>query len=284
MILPIFFSVFVILAAISASVSVSFAQDKALSVNFDDELMFDFIRNKKLFEKEKFPIGFNYNLKFYSSVHESQRLTVGNVLDKLIFGDFEGDKFNKTEYEYEFSPKFGNHNGASSPQKSRIALSWQDTGVSDITPALRASGINPAGDMVMALENFVEIGSDGEVYWRSTSEPVRIFVGVGYSESPHSMISVSNESNYPGSRNELQDIFLLSRFHVDAVANSVQAAELVVNYRNIVSRKFNEDNDQMLADHLLNSARRDTIYGYSPSLHGKGEVSLHRALAPFSIK
>jgi hypothetical protein len=35
---------------------------------------------------------------------------------------------------------------------------------------------------------------------------------------------------------------------------------------------------------LLNTARKDTIAGYDVALHGRGEASITRALAPAKIK
>ncbi|MFM2349671.1 MAG: hypothetical protein RIR04_637, partial [Pseudomonadota bacterium] len=38
-----------------------------------------------------------------------------------------------------------------------------------------------------------------------------------------------------------------------------------------------------ITNQLLDTARTDTILGYDVSIHGQGEASLSRALAPVSI-
>ena len=279
-----FFSVLVILAALSVSASTSIAQDKTLVDRFHDPSVLSLFQEKSPCEKYIFPMHLGHDLKLNAGSCEFPELTVRKVLKNLIFDDFEAGNFKSIDFKYEFPSQFGDRYSARPPQMPRGSLKWRNSGVSDIIPTLHGSGITPAGDIGVALENLVEIGSDGEIYQRPNFEPVLIFVGVGYSESSNALTMMSNKSNYPGSKIDLQEIFVLSRFNVDHAANSVQAAELMLNYRNVISMKFNESNDQVLTDHLLNSARGDTVSGYSPVLHGKGEVSLDRALAPLSIK
>ena len=52
----------------------------------------------------------------------------------------------------------------------------------------------------------------------------------------------------------------------------------------IVGSKFTTAGATAVTNQLLATARTDTIAGYTPSVHGRGEASLSRALAPASIR
>ena len=62
------------------------------------------------------------------------------------------------------------------------------------------------------------------------------------------------------------------------------AAPVVSGYAAIVGSKFTRATATQISNQLLNTARQDTISNYSATLHGRGEASLSRALAPLSIK
>lgn len=61
------------------------------------------------------------------------------------------------------------------------------------------------------------------------------------------------------------------------------AAPIITGYAAIVGDKFNNPAPSLVAEQLLSTARRDTITGYDPELHGLGEASLANALAPNSL-
>jgi hypothetical protein len=48
--------------------------------------------------------------------------------------------------------------------------------------------------------------------------------------------------------------------------------------------KFKSATPLQITNQLLSTARKDTIRGYNPAIHGRGEASLTRALAPVTIK
>lgn len=62
------------------------------------------------------------------------------------------------------------------------------------------------------------------------------------------------------------------------------AAPIVSGYAAIVGSKFTKATATQVTNQLLNTARTDTISGYSPQIHGRGEASISRALAPISIR
>lgn len=62
------------------------------------------------------------------------------------------------------------------------------------------------------------------------------------------------------------------------------AAPIVSGYSAILGSKFEAATPVQITQQLLNTARKDTVAGYNPAIHGRGEASLTRALAPVSIR
>lgn len=114
-----------------------------------------------------------------------------------------------------------------------------------------------------------------------------VFVGAltrnGTTTSPASLASYSNIA---GEDLRVQDQFLV--VGVDGSKTGLNgtsfAAPIVSGYGALLASKFNTESPAMIADRLLNTARTDTILGYNPVLHGQGEASLSRALAPNTIQ
>ena len=98
--------------------------------------------------------------------------------------------------------------------------------------------------------------------------------------------SLASYSNFAGTNTTVQDQFL-----VVGVKNSATgllgtsfAAPIVSGYAAILKSKFTGAGHTQIANQLLDTARRDTIAGYDPALHGQGEASLSRALAPANLR
>lgn len=92
-------------------------------------------------------------------------------------------------------------------------------------------------------------------------------------------------SNNPGEDPEYQNKFLMVGVPDTLTATGTSfAAPQISGYAAIVSSKFRSANPTMIASQLLNTARTDRIRGYRPELHGRGEASLARALAPNAIR
>ena len=117
--------------------------------------------------------------------------------------------------------------------------------------------------------------------------PSAIFVGAlkanGSASTPTSMASYSNIA---GSNPTVQKQFL--SVGVDSnktdLAGTSFAAPIVSGYAAILGSKFTKSTPTQITNQLLDTARTDTISGYSASIHGRGEASLSRALAPVAIK
>lgn len=113
-----------------------------------------------------------------------------------------------------------------------------------------------------------------------------IFVGAlsrnGTTSSPASLASYSNRA---GSNTTVQRQFLVVGVESSktGLAGTSFAAPIVSGYASILSSKFTTATPTQIKNQLLNTARTDTIRSYSASVHGRGEASIARALAPASI-
>lgn len=114
-----------------------------------------------------------------------------------------------------------------------------------------------------------------------------IFVGAlntnGTTAAPATMASYSNVA---GSNATVQNQFLVVGVegHKTGLYGTSFAAPIVSGYAAILSSKFTRANPTQITNQLLNTARQDTISGYNPAIHGRGEASITRALAPSSIQ
>jgi hypothetical protein len=68
--------------------------------------------------------------------------------------------------------------------------------------------------------------------------------------------------------------------NINAGVGTSYAAPVVAGYAAVVMQKFPNLSAANTSNIILDTARTDTITGYSAAIHGKGEASLSRALAP----
>lgn len=116
--------------------------------------------------------------------------------------------------------------------------------------------------------------------------PTAIFVGaLDRNGTVDAKATIASYSNIAGSNATVQKQFLMV-----GVAGSQTglygtsfAAPVVTAYAAVVGSKFTKATPLQVTNQLLNTARQDTINNYSVSVHGRGEASLTRALAPASI-
>jgi subtilisin family serine protease len=97
---------------------------------------------------------------------------------------------------------------------------------------------------------------------------------------------LASYSNRPGSSAAAQSNFLVVGVDssVTGLYGTSFAAPIVSGYAAILGSKFTSATPTQITRQLLNTARTDTIRGYAPSFHGKGEASLSRALAPSALQ
>jgi subtilisin family serine protease len=114
-----------------------------------------------------------------------------------------------------------------------------------------------------------------------------IFVGAlsshGTEEKPASMASYSNTA---GSNPLVQNQFLVVGVTGEKTGlyGTSFAAPVVSGYAAILGSKFTRATPTQITNQLLSTARRDTVAGYSPTIHGRGEASIANALAPRAIQ
>lgn len=95
----------------------------------------------------------------------------------------------------------------------------------------------------------------------------------------------ANYSNTPGVDPDFYNRFLMVGVPSSMnVAGTSFAAPQISAYAAIVGSKFTRATPEGVANQLLSTARQDTIRGYHPHIHGRGEASLSRALSPSSIR
>lgn len=114
-----------------------------------------------------------------------------------------------------------------------------------------------------------------------------IFVGaLNTNGTTAARASLASYSNIAGSNSTVQKQFLVVGVegHKTLLYGTSFAAPIVSGYAAILNSKFTRANPTQITNQLLNTARTDTVFGYSPGLHGRGEASITRALAPVSIK
>ncbi|RWL49903.1 MAG: peptidase S8 and S53 subtilisin kexin sedolisin [Mesorhizobium sp.] len=92
-------------------------------------------------------------------------------------------------------------------------------------------------------------------------------------------------SNYAGSNPAVQSHFLVVGVEGDKTGlyGTSFAAPIISGYAAIIGSKFTKATPVQITNDLLNTARTDTLANYDPSIYGKGEASLSRALAPVAI-
>ncbi len=110
-----------------------------------------------------------------------------------------------------------------------------------------------------------------------------IFVGaLSKNGTPSAKASSASYSNRPGSSATVQNNFVVVGVDRDStgLAGTSFAAPIVSGYAAILGSKFTSATPTQITNQILGTARTDTIQGYSPATHGRGEASLSRALAP----
>jgi len=98
--------------------------------------------------------------------------------------------------------------------------------------------------------------------------------------------TIEKYSNIAGSNATVQNQFLVVGVEGNKTGlyGTSFAAPIVSGYAAIVGSKFTGATPTEITNQLLNTARADTVAGYDAAIHGRGEASIERALAPVSIK
>jgi subtilisin family serine protease len=172
---------------------------------------------------------------------------------------------------------------------SNNQINWSSREKSIISYAQKGSAIivKAAGNDAVAIGS---ANSEGDVdYLNRALVGTRsaIFVGAlnknGTMQAP---ASLAYYSNYAGENVAVQNNFLVVGVEGNKTGlyGTSFAVPIVTGYSAILGSKFTKASATQITNQLLNTARTDTISGYNPAIHGRGEASVYRALAPTSIK
>lgn len=113
-----------------------------------------------------------------------------------------------------------------------------------------------------------------------------IFVGaLDKNGSVTTKANIASYSNKAGTDAVVQKQFMMAGVvsNQTGLAGTSFAAPIVSGYAAILGSKFKTAGATQITNQLLNTARTDTINGYNVAVHGRGEASLTRALAPVAI-
>ncbi len=176
-----------------------------------------------------------------------------------------------------FGPS-GLTNIAWDPQESSI-ISYAKGGSAIVTKA--------AGNDGVAVGTATSAGNVDYLARALNGAPSAIFVGAlssnGTVTSPATLVA---NSNYAGSDPIVQARFLVVGVEGSktGLSGTSMAAPIVSGYAAILGSKFTTATASQVSNQLLTTARTDTISNYNASVHGRGEASITRALAPISIR
>lgn len=167
------------------------------------------------------------------------------------------------------------------------------TSVTNLSNFSNAVIINSAGnDNLDTKYNLTALALSGNTNVASRLLVVGALDKNGTVASPATRASYSN---YAGSSSAISDRFVMANGTMPWTSGSVKiggtnfagdysgtsfAAPLVAGYAAVVMQKFPNLSAASTSNIILDTARTDTITGYSATIHGKGEASLSRALAP----
>ncbi|MET3592214.1 MULTISPECIES: S8 family serine peptidase [Mesorhizobium] len=167
-------------------------------------------------------------------------------------------------------------------------IGWAQEEASIISYATKGSAIvsKAAGNDAVAVGG-VTGGQQDYLDLALIGKQTAIFVGaLSTNGTTANKAELAWYSNYAGSNTAVQSHFLVVGVEGDKTGlyGTSFAAPIISGYAAIIGSKFTKATPVQITNDLLNTARTDTLVNYDPSVYGKGEASLSRALAPVSIR
>ena len=144
-----------------------------------------------------------------------------------------------------------------------------------------------AGNYAIAVDGTDNAGDLDALNGALIGTQSNLFVGaLNRNGSPDAKANLASYSNYAGSNAQVQGQFLVVGVDSGAtgLAGTSFAAPIVAGYAAILGSKFTSATPTQITNQLLDTARTDTINGYNVAIHGQGEASITRALAPSSLR
>jgi subtilisin family serine protease len=168
-------------------------------------------------------------------------------------------------------------------------ISWapQEASIIAYARAGRAIAAKAAGNDAVAVG---AVNARGQIDFLNTSligAQSAVFVGALASNgTPNAKARLASYSNFAGANPVVQQQFLVVGVNSGqmGLAGTSFAAPIVAGYAAIVGSKFRTATPTQITRQLLNTARTDTIANYNVAVHGRGEASIARALAPVALR
>lgn len=172
---------------------------------------------------------------------------------------------------------------------SALQINWAPLERSIIghAEAGRAVVVKAAGNDGIAVGAANAAGSVDYLNRALTGAPSAIFVGaLDRNGTPQNRARITSYSNRAGDDPQVQAQFLTVgvRGNITGLHGTSFAAPVVSGYAAVLGSKFTDATPVQIAEQLLRTARTDTIHGYAAHIHGQGEASIARALAPVAIR
>ena len=170
-----------------------------------------------------------------------------------------------------------------------VAFRWGSQEQSIVNYATNGNAVisKAAGNDAVAINSVNRNGQIDALNYSLKGTKSAIFVGaLSKNGTPTSQASMASYSNTAGIDTTVQKQFLVVGVEGNKTGlyGTSFAAPIVSGYAAIIGSKFTSANATQITNQLLNTARQDTIASYNASIHGRGEASLTRALAPVAIK
>lgn len=171
---------------------------------------------------------------------------------------------------------------------SAAQIGWSAQESSIIAHARNGTAVvvKAAGNDSVAVGSATAAGSMDYLNQALIGAQATIFVGaLSANGSVSQPASLASYSNYAGSNPTVQAQFLTVGVtgNTTGLYGTSFAAPVVTGYSAVLGSKFRTASPAQIANQLLTTARTDTIRSFDPALHGRGEASIARALAPIAI-
>ncbi len=170
---------------------------------------------------------------------------------------------------------------------SQIGWSAQETSL--INYATNGSAVisKAAGNDAVAVGASNKAGNTDYLNVALVGTQSAVFVGaLDRNGTTTQKANLASYSNFAGADETVQRQFLTVGVRGDLtnLYGTSFAAPIVSGYAAVLGSKFTTATPTQITSRLLDTARTDTINGYSANIHGRGEASIARALAPASIE
>ena len=170
---------------------------------------------------------------------------------------------------------------------SQIGWSAQESSIINYAKDGRAIIAKAAGNDAIAVGGTNSRGQTDYLNLALVGTQSAIFVGaLDRNGTPDNLANLASYSNRAGTDTTIQKQYLAVgvRGDLTGLYGTSFAAPIVTGYAAVIGSKFTKASSTQISNQLLNTARQDTIRNYDPALHGRGEASITRALAPNSIQ